>query len=230
MKVRLPERFAGCEARYLGQLDGYIGDEKLPVPYRGYLLLPPFGKAGRPLFVIFQAEEDEWRFAAEPWNPDTISDHLGKTRDKDMDALYLDEGQAWYVKGMTAMLPRIKAELLRFHRNGAATMLTERDNTILSCEAIHLGTNPQGLRLEASLTGDWGIFQEIRISAFKGDGCVGDVLVGLNDKGELRVLVTTDGDGDEEHPVAVFPQRRLDEAVETDTISPRPAYHEFPKN
>lgn len=90
------------------------------------------------------------------------------------------------------------------------------EENILRCEAMHSGLNPQGVRLEGSLTGDPGIYQEMRISAFKGEECIGDVLVGLDENGELRVMVTADGDGDDEHQVHVFPQRPAEDAVVLD--------------
>lgn len=87
------------------------------------------------------------------------------------------------------------------------------EENILRCEAMHSGLNPQSIRLEGELTGDPGIYQEMRISAFKGDECIGDVLVGLNEAGELRVMVTTDGEGDGDHQVLVFPQLPAEDAV-----------------
>lgn len=40
-----------------------------------------------------------------------------------------------------------------------------------------------------------------------------DVLVGLNEDGELRVLVSTDGDSDA-HTIAMYPIRRKRKAVD----------------
>lgn len=88
----------------------------------------------------------------------------------------------------------------------------------LRCEAMHSGLNPQGIRLEGGLTGDPGIYQEIRISAFKGADCIGDILVGLDESGELRVMVTADGDGDDDHQVLIFPQRSAENAVVFDQV------------
>jgi hypothetical protein len=93
------------------------------------------------------------------------------------------------------------------------------EENILRCEAMHSGQNPQGIRLEGELTGDEGLYQEMRISAFKGDDCIGDVLVGLDAAGELRVLLTADGGGDGDHAIYVFPQRPAGEAVVFDLES-----------
>lgn len=80
---------------------------------------------------------------------------------------------------------------------------------------IHEGENPHGVTAEAVVTGQGDAFREIRVSAFAGDGhCIGDVLVGLNEQGELRALVTTDGDGDGDHAIAVYPERPGPMAIE----------------
>jgi hypothetical protein len=84
----------------------------------------------------------------------------------------------------------------------------------ITVEALYDGENPQGIRLEAEETGDPGVYQEIRIGAFVREDCIADVLVGLNGEGELRVLITTDRDGDGDHEIAVYPERPRHEAVE----------------
>lgn len=74
--------------------------------------------------------------------------------------------------------------------------------------------NPHGYTVEACYTGDPGIYDELRISIFdREDDCVGDVLVGLSADGEPHVLVTADNDGDDDHPVTVYPCRAIDDAV-----------------
>lgn len=85
----------------------------------------------------------------------------------------------------------------------------------------HEGRNPGGFTAEASRTGDYrkatgeSIYEEVRIGVFSGDSsvCLVDVFVGLSDKGEPRVLVSTDGNGDD-HAISVFPMRPADCAVE----------------
>ncbi|MFP3637664.1 hypothetical protein [Paraburkholderia sp. SIMBA_054] len=68
-------------------------------------------------------------------------------------------------------------------------------------------------RLEASFTGDVGLYDEARMSVHKGEDCVADVLVGLSESGELRVMLTTDAMGDGDHSVEIFPLRPHDDAV-----------------
>lgn len=61
--------------------------------------------------------------------------------------------------------------------------------------------------------------REIRLSAFRltdwtRGRYVADVVVGLDDSGELRILVTTDGDGEQHHGIAVYPERAGPLAIE----------------
>ncbi len=93
--------------------------------------------------------------------------------------------------------------------------------TTQKIELAHDKANPQGLVAEFGRSGDAGIYDEVRVSVMRPDGsCVGDVLVGLTAEGELRVLVTTGNDGDQDHGVAVYPQRDLSAAVEIDSSMP----------
>jgi hypothetical protein len=80
--------------------------------------------------------------------------------------------------------------------------------------AMHMGNNPQSITLCAVPSGDLGIYQEISVTSAIGDKCIGNVLIGLNEEGELRVLVTTGGDGDEEPQWAIFPQRPSSKSIE----------------
>lgn len=80
---------------------------------------------------------------------------------------------------------------------------------------MHSGSNPLRYQAEAVRTGDAGIYQEVRISVFdREDICVADTLVGLTEAGEIRVLITADGDGDNEHQIAIFPTRGAANAIE----------------
>lgn len=80
---------------------------------------------------------------------------------------------------------------------------------------MHSGTNPHHYEAEAARTGDAGVYEEVRISVFdRNASCVADALVGLTEDGEVRVLVTTDGNGDNEHQIAIFPTRGADTAIE----------------
>lgn len=77
------------------------------------------------------------------------------------------------------------------------------------------GKNPENYVIEAGRSGDEGLYNEFRVSILDKDGeCVGDTLIGLNEAGEPRVLVTTDGEGDGAHQIAVFPLREANEAVQ----------------
>ncbi len=81
---------------------------------------------------------------------------------------------------------------------------------------LHDMKNPGGYAAEVTRCGDPGVYEEVRIGLFKegGEECLGDVLVGLSENGEPRILVTTGGDGDADHDLAIFPLRQFDKAVE----------------
>lgn len=90
-----------------------------------------------------------------------------------------------------------------------------RPSRIEAFPLMHSGENPGGYMAEAARTGDPGIYEEVRISILHPDrGCVGDVLVGLTDQGEPRMLLTHNGEGDGDHVIAVFPLKPVDDAVE----------------
>lgn len=85
------------------------------------------------------------------------------------------------------------------------------NTSITRLNLLHNGANPQGIMADAEITGDAGIYNEIRMSAYDKEGnCIGDVLMGLDEKGELRVLLTTGGDGDGDHSVAIYPTRNIE--------------------
>lgn len=77
----------------------------------------------------------------------------------------------------------------------------------------HSGKNPVGYTADVARSGDPGIYDELRVGVYDGDNCVADVLVGLTEKGEPRVLCTVNGDGDGDPQVAVFPLRPVDDAI-----------------
>lgn len=78
-----------------------------------------------------------------------------------------------------------------------------------------VGGNPDGYTCDAGRSGDRGIYDEARAGIYSPDGaCVGDVLVGLDEHGEPRVLVTADGNGDGDHAYAIFPLRPKDSAIQ----------------
>lgn len=91
----------------------------------------------------------------------------------------------------------------------------QQHGTVPRFRLMHSGMNPHRYEAEASRTGDAGIYEEVRISVFdRYANCVADTLVGLTENGEVRVLVTADGDGNNEHRIAIYPTRRADDAIE----------------
>ena len=86
--------------------------------------------------------------------------------------------------------------------------------SVISFPAKHSGWNPQNIKLTAEATGEAGIFQEMAVSAFVDNDRIADVLVGLDEAGELRVLITANGEGDGDKRVAVYPQRPENKSVE----------------
>jgi len=89
-----------------------------------------------------------------------------------------------------------------------------RGNVAFEFPALNGGKNPKRIVLRAEPSGDRGIYQEIAVRALRNGKAIGDVLVGLDDKGNLRVLVTADGDGDADHALALFPERGVADTVE----------------
>ncbi len=83
---------------------------------------------------------------------------------------------------------------------------------------LHGGSNVFGYTAEARRTGDPNEYHEVRVSVFGGEQhrCIADILVGLNESGEVRALVTADGDGDSDHCIAIYPQRPKDRAIDVD--------------
>jgi hypothetical protein len=73
--------------------------------------------------------------------------------------------------------------------------------------ARNAGKNPKGIMLRAEPTGDPGNYQEIAFRAFRKAKATADFLVGLDQGGNLRVLITADGDGDGDHAIAVYPEK-----------------------
>jgi len=141
------------------------------------------------------------------------------------------------VDNLDAYLREIRAENLDGSEPNLGELLEESLQLRLTCESesavpprdhenivaiprfslMYSGNNPNGYIAEASRTGDTGIYEEVRISVFnpnRDNTCVGDVLVGLTKSGELRALVTANGDGDGDHRIAVYPLRPADQAVE----------------
>lgn len=81
---------------------------------------------------------------------------------------------------------------------------------------LNSGNNAGGYTAEASLTGDSGIYEEVRISAFNKEGdCCADVLLTLSDSGNGApvVYVTANGDGNGDHQITIRPLLPANEAV-----------------
>ncbi|WP_054287151.1 hypothetical protein [Gulbenkiania mobilis] len=69
------------------------------------------------------------------------------------------------------------------------------------------GSNPKGLYAEVGTSGDAGIYDELRVTVFNRHGvAVGDILIGLDDEGQLRLASTSDGDGNGDHTIAIHPE------------------------
>jgi len=89
------------------------------------------------------------------------------------------------------------------------------------------GSNPHGYTADVFRSGDTGIYNEVRVGVYrtcditlmevKTDPikmCVADVLVGLDDSGELRVLVTTGNNGDDGRQFAINPTLKAEDAIQ----------------
>lgn len=75
------------------------------------------------------------------------------------------------------------------------------------------GKNPKAIRLRAEPSGDGASYREIAVRAFRGSKAVADILVGLDARGNLRVICTANGEGEGDHAVALFPELPADEMV-----------------
>lgn len=83
---------------------------------------------------------------------------------------------------------------------------------------VHSGRNPQGFTADVVRSGDPGIYDELRLGVYRGGNCVADVLVGLNEAGEPRILCTVAGNGNDGKQIAIFPLREEAHAVSYDEI------------
>lgn len=80
---------------------------------------------------------------------------------------------------------------------------------------LHSGNAHAGLVAEMERSGDAGVYSEARLGVLNpARECVADVLVGYSESGELRILLTTGGDGEGDHSHAFFPMRPTNMAVE----------------
>lgn len=113
------------------------------------------------------------------------------------DATFLDEAVTCEQPGaQSAELGRIEPFLMRYE-----------------------GKSFSGFVLEATRSGDPGSYDEARMSVLNSvKDCVADVLVGLSPEGEPRVLVTTEGDGDGDHSITIYPLRDRENAVKLGAV------------
>lgn len=82
---------------------------------------------------------------------------------------------------------------------------------------LHSGKNDGGYTVEATRTGDKGIYEEVRVSVFDNtNDCCADILVTLEDKGmgAPKILITADGNGEGDHQILIRPMKPAVEAVE----------------
>lgn len=93
---------------------------------------------------------------------------------------------------------------------------TAENSQKLSLQALNNGENPDGIVLEAEQLGDPGVYQEIGVSAIKGSECVAFAVVGLDPNNEVRVSLTTDGNGYGDQPLSIYPCRPIEICIESD--------------
>jgi hypothetical protein len=74
--------------------------------------------------------------------------------------------------------------------------------------------NPLGITADANVEENKPDYREIRIGCYRNGHCIADIFVGLCDTNEIRVLITADSEGDSDHQIAVYPMRKVSEAVD----------------
>ena len=79
--------------------------------------------------------------------------------------------------------------------------------------ARNAGKNPKAIRLRTEPSGDGTTYLEIAVRAFRNSKAIADILVGLDEHGNLRVVCTANGEGDSDHAVALFPELPAAEMV-----------------
>lgn len=80
--------------------------------------------------------------------------------------------------------------------------------------AMHDGKNPQKVMFSIERTGDPGVYNEVGIAAIGNNQCVAYILIGINEAGEVRILTTSNEEGDGDHTVAIYPQRSGQDIVD----------------
>lgn len=77
--------------------------------------------------------------------------------------------------------------------------------------ARNSGKNPKAIKLRAEPSGDGANYREIAIRVLRGSNAIADILVGLDTYGNVRVVCTSNGEGDGDHAIALFPELPADE-------------------
>lgn len=88
----------------------------------------------------------------------------------------------------------------------------------LCFKAYHEGKNPKGIMLRAEPSGTKNQYQEIAINASIGNQIIADILIGLDEKGNLRILCTADSHVDE-HAISIFPETSTKKMIKKGTAS-----------
>lgn len=88
---------------------------------------------------------------------------------------------------------------------------------------VYQGKSERGITADAVIERNGDDYTEIAVGCYdKAGNRIADVFVGLCDTGEIRVLLTANGEGDGDHQVAVYPERSSSAAVFADDNSRRP--------
>lgn len=99
-------------------------------------------------------------------------------------------------------------------------------NHLPTIELMNEGNNPHGYTANAALAGDSGIYQELSVCIFnKESECVADILIGLTQAGEPRVLVSTNAESDSDK-ITVYPMRDHSQIAPVNTIMEPNKSHE----
>ncbi len=89
---------------------------------------------------------------------------------------------------------------------------------IITIDAAYESQNPQSIQLAVELAGDWDEYKEIRVLADILIGIVVGLQSDIKTQGEVRVLITTNGAGDDDHHIAIYPQREQENAINPNWI------------
>lgn len=83
---------------------------------------------------------------------------------------------------------------------------------------LYEGKNPKGVKFEIDQFEHRELFNEIDVSAFKELGgrevCIANIIIGINDNGEVRIISTDGADGDNDKHIAIYPERPEGQSVD----------------